>query len=245
MTVKLPLPTEDQLRRSLTERIFLTSSERRLRTGWRLLCQALLFAILAGFASLVIFPRLPATRPYLLVEELVRMLAITIPILLARRFLDKRSFISLGMKWDQQPIRDILAGFIIGGISISLLFGIFLGMGWLKVDGFVWQVDTWPIVLSGVGIMFLIFAMTAWAEELQARGYWLQNLEEGLNLPAAFLLTSLFFSLSHLGNPGFTWMAFLGMFVGSFDLAYGYIRTPNGTACRLELLRGDGVRFSG
>lgn len=225
MTVKPPFPTEDQPKRSLTEQIFLTPGERRLRAGWRLLGQAVLFAIFAGFASLVIFPRLPATRPYLLVEELVRLLAITIPILLARRFLDKRSFVSLGLKWNRQANRDILAGLIIGGISISLLFGIFLGIGWLKVDGFAWQTEAWPSVLSGLGIMFLAFAMTAWAEELQARGYWLQNLEEGLNLPAAFLLTALFFSLSHLGNPGFTWMAFLGMFVGGFDLAYGYIRT--------------------
>ena len=225
MTEKPPLPSEDRPKRSLTERIFLTPSEHRLRAGWRLLGQVLLFAIFAGFASLVIFPRLPATQPFLLVEELVRLLAITIPILLARRFLDKRTFVSLGLKWNQQAIRDILVGFFIGGISISLLFGIFLGMGWLKVDGFAWQAESWLSVLSRVGIMFLIFAMTAWAEELQARGYWLQNLEEGLNLPAAFLLTSLFFSLSHLGNPGFTWMAFLGMFVGGFDLAYGYIRT--------------------
>jgi len=225
MTVKPPSPTEDQPKRSFAERIFLTPIELRLRAGWRLLGQALLFAIFAEFASLVIFPRLPTTRPYLLIEELVRLLAITIPILLARRFLDRRSLVSLGLKWDRQAIRDILAGFIIGGIGISLLFGIFLGMGWLKVDGFAWQVETWPSVLSGIGIMFLIFAMTAWAEELQARGYWLQNLEEGLNLPTAFLLTALFFSLSHLGNPGFTWMAFLGMFVGGFDLAYGYIRT--------------------
>ncbi len=225
--------TDEQLDRSLAERPFLTPGERRLRAGWRLLGQALIFAVFAGFVSMVIFPILPDSLPFLLVEELVRLLAITIPILLARRFLDRRSFVSLGLKWNRQAVRDILAGFLIGGISITLLFGIFLGMGWLKVEGFAWQAETWASILPGIGIMFLVFAMTAWGEELQGRGYWLQNLEEALNLPAAFLLTSLFFSLSHLGNPGFTWMAFLGLFVGGFDLAYGYIRT-----CQLWLPMG-------
>lgn len=225
MTENSTRSIDDPPNRSLAGRLFLTSGERRLRAGWRLLGQALIFAVFAGFVSLVIFPFLPESLPGLLVEEFVRLLAITIPIILARRLLDKRSFISLGLKWSRRAIRDILAGFFIGGISISLLFGIFLGMGWLKVDSFAWQAGSWTSIIPGVGIMFLVFAMTAWGEELQGRGYWLQNLEEGLNLPAAFLLTSLFFSLSHLGNPGFSWMAFLGLFVGGFDLAYGYIRT--------------------
>ena len=85
----------------MTERLFLTPGERRLRAGWRLLGQALIFAVFAGFVSLVIFPILPTSLPYLLVEELVRLLAITIPILLARRFLDRRSFVSLGLKWNR------------------------------------------------------------------------------------------------------------------------------------------------
>lgn len=67
--------------------------------------------------------------------------------------------------------------------------------------------------------------MTAWTEELQARGYWLQNLEEGLNLPLAFALSLLFYSLLHIASPGYSWMAFLGLFVGGFALAYGYIVT--------------------
>jgi len=225
MTDRSNPPIDDQPPRSLAELVFLTPGERRLRAGWRLLGQALIFAVFAGFVSVAIFPVLPEGLPGLLIKEVVRLLAITIPIVLARRFLDRRSFVSLGLKWNNQAIRGILAGFLIGGISVSLLFGIFLGTGWLKVDGFTWQAESLAGILPEIVIMLLVFAMTAWSEELQGRGYWLQNLEKGLNLPAAFLLSSLFFSLTHLGNPGFTWMAFLGLFVGGFDLAYGYIRT--------------------
>jgi membrane protease YdiL (CAAX protease family) len=205
--------------------LFISPHERRLRAGWRLLIQALIFAIFAAIASILIFPALPEGWFFQLVKEVVRLLAITIPIYLARRFLDRRSFVSLGVDRKHGISRDILAGFLISGVGVSLLFVIFLAMGWLKVEGFAWQVDPWSRIITAVVIMLLIFAMTAWSEELQARGYWLQNLEEGLNLGWAFILSSLFFSLSHFLNEGFSWMAFLGVFVGSFDLAYGYIRT--------------------
>lgn len=209
----------------MTSRIFFSPGEGRLRAGWRLLVQALIFAAFAAIVSLAIFPLLPGGRISWLAEEMVRLLAITIPVYLARRFLDKQSFTSLGLAWSKSARKDILAGFLISGVSITLLFGIFLGMGWLKVEGFAWQAETWPNVISGVGIMFLIYAMTAWGEELQARGYWLQNLEDGLNMVWAFVLSSIFFSLAHFANSGFSLLAFLGLFVGSFDLAYGYIRT--------------------
>jgi membrane protease YdiL (CAAX protease family) len=209
----------------MMSRIFFSPSEHRLRAGWRLLIQALIFAVFAVVASILIFPALPEGRFFLLVEEVVRLLAITIPIYLARRFLDRRSFTSLGVAWRGGISRDILAGFLISAVSVSLLFAIFWAIGWLKVEGFAWQVESWSSVLAGVVIMLLIFAMIAWSEELQARGYWLQNLEEGLNLGWAFILSSLFFSLTHFLNNDFSWMAFLGLFVGGFDLAYGYIRT--------------------
>ncbi len=210
---------------AMVSRIFISPSERRLRLGWRLLIQALIFAVFAAIASSLIFPALPEGRFYLLVEEVVRLLAITIPIYLARRFLDRRSITSLGVTLKSGISRDILAGTLISGVSVSLLFAIFWAMGWVKIEGFAWQVESPSSVLGGMAIMLLIYAMTAWGEELQARGYWLQNLEEGLNLGWAFILSSLFFSLTHFLNEGFSWMAFLGLFVGSFDLAYGYIRT--------------------
>ena len=153
------------------------------------------------------------------------MLAIAIPVYLARHFLDRRSFTSLGLIWNRRASRDLLAGFAIGGVSISLLFATFWLLGWLKIDGFAWQSQSISPILIGLLVVLLINLMVGFSEELLARGYWLQNLEEGLNLPVAVVITSLLFSLNHFGNPGFSWMAFFGLFVGGFDLAYGYIRT--------------------
>ncbi len=211
--------------RSLVEHIFFSPNERRMRAGWRLLAQALIFAVFAALVSAVVFPMLPEGQAFWLVEEVVRLVAIAIPVIIARRFFDHRSFTSLGLSWSRRAVQDILAGFLISGASLTLLFGIYWGMGWLKVEGYAWQSESWISLLTGIGIMFLVWALTAVGEELQVRGYWLQNLEDGLNLPWAFILSSIFFAAIHFDNPGFSLAAFLGLFVGSFDLAYGYIRT--------------------
>jgi membrane protease YdiL (CAAX protease family) len=211
--------------RSLASRIFFSPEERRLRAGWRLLGQAMLFTLFAAIAYFVLFPLIPEGKAFWLVEESIRLVAISAPVYLARRFLDHRSFVSLGLAWKSRAGRDMAAGFLIGGFSMTMIFLFEWAMGWLHVESFAWQVEPLTTVLSGVMIMFLIYAMTAWSEELQARGYWLQNLEEGLNLPWAFILSSLLFSLIHVANPGFSVMASMGLFMGGFDVAYGYIRT--------------------
>lgn len=39
-------------------------------------------------------------------------------------------------------------------------------LGWLIVEDFGWQVEFWSSLISGFVIMFLVFLMTAWSEEL-------------------------------------------------------------------------------
>jgi hypothetical protein len=64
-----------------------------------------------------------------------------------------------------------------------------------------------------------------WQEELLARGYWLQNLAEGLNPIWAVLISSVLFALGHLLNPNVSWNAILGLVFAGIFLAYGYLRT--------------------
>ena len=73
--------------------------------------------------------------------------------------------------------------------------------------------------------MLVIYVIVAWQEELLIRGYWLQNISIGLNLIWGVLLSSLFFALTHFGNPNISTMAVLGLIAGGIFLAYGYIRT--------------------
>jgi len=74
-------------------------------------------------------------------------------------------------------------------------------------------------------VIFLAFVLVGWQEELLSRGYWLQNLEAGLRLPGALVVSSILFALGHLLNPNVSVMAILGLTMAGLFLAYGYLTT--------------------
>jgi len=216
------------MRRSIIARIFLSPSEPRLRAGWRLLAQLLLLVILylllGGCLSVALFSVLDVER-LILLSQAVSFLAVTASVYLARRFIDKRSFASLGLVLNRLAVKDLLAGALIAGLMMGLIFGLELAIGWLKVDGFAWQVDPLPWVIRDMLLMTLLFIVVGWQEELLTRGYWLQNLTEGLNLPLAVLLSSVGFALGHWANTGFSWASMIGLSRSGLFFAYSYLAT--------------------
>lgn len=221
----IPLPKQPGL-----SRLFLCREERRLRAGWRLAGQFLLMVILFFILGLplgvlmLVFPNLPG-EAILLANTLISFLAITVSVFLARRYLDRRSFGSLGLRWDHQAAIDVLFGVLISGLMMGLVFLVEWTAGWLRIEGFVWQSESWSRVLVGIVLIAFVFILVGWQEELLSRGYWLQNLGDGLNLAWGVLLSSALFALAHIANPNVSWEALLGLFVAGLFLAFGYVRT--------------------
>jgi hypothetical protein len=216
--------------RSIFARIFLSPGERRLRSGWRILGQLLLLAIFflafGGLIGLITFLLgTPSGLGVLFIGQFVLFLAITFSVYLARRFLDRRTFVSLGLSWDSRAIRDLLFGIFLAGLMMGLIYLVEWALGWLTFGGYAWQEGSASQLIIGLGAMFLVFIIVGWQEELIGRGYWLQNMEQGLNLFWAVLISSSFFALAHLGNPNVTWVAILGLVLAGGFLAYGYLRT--------------------
>jgi hypothetical protein len=67
--------------------------------------------------------------------------------------------------------------------------------------------------------------MVGLVEETDARGYILQNLAEGIRFWPAVLVSSLYFGLLHLLNPGAGVTSTLGIFFAGVLLALGYYAT--------------------
>ena len=214
-------------RRSLLVRLFLSPEERRLRAGWRILAHFVLIVlclILFELLALLLF----ATRrgmSSMLRDQATFFLAITVSTILARRFFDRRSFVSLGLWLNRWTIKDLLVGIGVSGGVMGVVYLLESAAGWLSFDGFSWKTQGSSAVMAGAAASFLAFVLVGWQEELLSRGYWLQNLEEGINLPWAVALSSLFFALGHLGNPHVSWAAVLGLLAAGLFLAYGYVRT--------------------
>lgn len=213
--------------RSFLAAIFTSPSEPRLRAGWRLLAQTILLIILSIAAGLVIYflPNSLASSYSLLIGELAELFAFAGSIYLACRFLDKRSFTSLGFKIDKYVLFDIFAGIIITFIMMGLIFIAMQTLGWLKLESFAWNTDSAVMVITQVILFFFIFILVGFNEEILFRGYHLQTITSGLNLFWGLIISSIIFGGLHLANPNATWVSAAGIFFAGLFLAYGYVRT--------------------
>jgi len=211
--------------RSFPAYIFLTDDKSRLRAGWRLL---IAFFLTGLFFQVVDWVRsaLSITGPTTaIVGYLIDFSVVTGAIYLARRFADKRSFVSLGFSINRQTGFDMVAGIAIAFVLMLLVYLIEYSFGWLKFETFAWQVETPAAVLAYTLRYLVILIFVGWNEEIVYRGYILQTLTSGLNLIWGLLISSLYFGIEHLSNPNSSWMAVAGIFCIGLFLAYGYLRT--------------------
>lgn len=217
--------------RPLIEKIFLSPDERRLRTGWRLLLHLFILWILtltltAGLGFFFVSGGASISQDvFLFMGQLVSTLAVTLSVYIARGYLDQRSFSSLGLPTNRVALLDLAAGLLIALVMITVTFLTLLLAGAIGMNGFGWQGQDFAAWLNGMLTFLFIFILGAWLEELLARGYWLQNLADGLNLFWAVLLSSAIFSVLHLLNPGASVNSVIGIFLAGLFFAYAYLVT--------------------
>ena len=214
-------PVQD---RPILARIFLSPDEPRLRAGWRLLIQTILLFVFGAVISIA-GGLLGPVSGSLLWAQILNFIIVTGSVYVARRWLDKRSFESLGLKLDKHTLLDILAGIGITFVQMGFIFVLMLGLGWLTFEGFAWQFDPINVVIGGVITFFITFIIVGWNEELLSRGYHLQTIASGINLFWGVIISSAVFGILHLGNPNATWVSAAGIFFAGVYLAYAYIRT--------------------
>ena len=194
------------------KQIFLNPEEKRLRAGWRV---SLLLAIWFSIS-------LPLTIPALIIIALVPnsffaanvglgAVQTLLAVWIGRKLIDRRSISSLGLEISRQTWQDILVGIGIAGVQMLAIYLIEVGAGWLTFEGFGWQEIGWGKLIWGLLGSGVLFLAVGFYEELFSRGYLLQNLEEGSNLFWAVLLSSGFFGLIHILNPGATWISSVGV----------------------------------
>jgi membrane protease YdiL (CAAX protease family) len=137
---------------------------------------------------------------------------------LFRKFIDRKSFKSLGFEW--RGSNDALIGFFTGPAILGLGSLILVIAGYLSFIDAGWH--TYPLFIE-----LLIFLLAAFTEELLVRGYFLNNLMQSINKWIALLLSSVLFAFLHGANPGISVVALLNIFGAGFFLGINYIYTKN------------------
>lgn len=210
--------------RNIFSRIFISFDEPRLRAGWRLAVQTLLMALIGVlvFVPLGLFGYQGGS---LIFENFLNFILITGSIYVARRWLDKRSFESLGLTLNWRALTDTLAGIGITLLQMGFIYAVMFALGWIKFEGFAWQFDPLNTVITSTLTFLVVFIFVGWNEELLSRGYHLQTIASGINLFWGVVISSAVFGLLHLGNPNATWVSAAGIFFAGIYLSYGYIST--------------------
>lgn len=178
-------------------------------------------AAVAAFAA----PGFPVVSFVMLAGSLASAAAITLATGFARRFLDRRSWVSLGFQFDRHTLPDLLVGFAVPGLLMGLVFAAEWALGWVQFEGWAWEGGAWGAAVLGLLGGLALFCAVGYEEELLSRGYQLQNLVEGTNLRVGLFLTATLFSILHLFNPGAGWASFLGILAAGYFLAFGWLRT--------------------
>jgi membrane protease YdiL (CAAX protease family) len=96
------------------------------------------------------------------------------------------------------PARGFAAGLVLGILpaAVAMLLGVIAGgAAWLPDEGSLIQ------YLSRVGVILLVLAPAALAEEVIFRGVPLVLLSRAFGRPAAIIIVSLGFALAHITNP--------------------------------------------
>ena len=217
--------------------IFLSPDGSRLRAAWRLVIQLILWIVFSfclsvpvGLGLFLIDPSFiesPTQLPpaYLLLASIAETFAVTLSVFLARRFLDKESIESLGLKLNVQALIDIFTGIGITLIQMGFIYVLMLNLGWLTFEGFAWEFDPAGTVIQGVLTFLALFILVGWHEELLSRGYHLQTIASGINLFWGVVISSVIFGALHLANPGASWRAVAGITLAGLLFAFAYIRT--------------------
>ena len=218
---------QTQPKRAFFARVFISPDEPRLRAGWRLILQTIMMAVI--FIGIIISPlsvlEPPTGSNFDMVTQVTLLVVFTLTIYIARRFLDKRSFESLGLKINKQTLKDVFAGVGIAFVIMGLIYLAETALGWLTFESFAWQVEPMGTVISGILMFLALYILVGWNEELLFRGYQLQTLASGLNLFWAVIISSAVFGVAHLLTPNATWVGVVGIFFAALFLAYSYVRT--------------------
>lgn len=229
-------------------------ADNRLRSGWRVTLYTiaarigdLIIGLLIGILLFVIvgMPLLQAGVPpeevsnrllalaqnfadYPLVglaPQAARLLLILGLVWLFRRAVDKRSFRSLGFQTTAGWWQEAVAGFILVVLAWAVIFLLSLTLGAIVISDSVLTRGNWAGAATGLAAGLALNVMVGIVEEVEARGYVLQNLAEGIRFWPAVAVSSLYFTLLHFLNPGAGLGSFVGILFAGILLALGYYAT--------------------
>ena len=222
---------------------FVNPNEGRLRAGWRILLFLVLFVgsnVVIQTAFKAANGGIPDGSEYVRSATLFVMVAFaaTFSVLVARKLIDRRSIVSLGIGLNRFTLPDIVIGFAISATMAAMFFFLaqalhlveVTGVNWVRgdFDSSDWQALSRSLASMGLSTLLVLLAVdmiVSWWEEIVFRGYVWQNLADGLKLGWAIAVSCIVYGWIHVMNPSATFLSFLIIIGFGFVRLYGVLLT--------------------
>lgn len=214
------------------KKYFINPETGLIRAGWRILIFVVIFLVLTAVVMFGVRTILGSLQRGSTLQFTILAITATTAVFVARRYLDKRSLKSLGLRWDTFAVLDILSGVVNSALVMAGTYFVMLLTGLIEFNGFSWWMDSettdatfsmaaLPIILG----VFYQLAIVAWWEELAFRGYFFRNLIGGVGLKWSIIICSLVFGFGHSLNPDATVLSSLLIALITPQLIYAYLKT--------------------
>lgn len=202
---------------------FHNPTEGRLRSGWRILLFVALFVAIAVGGQLGVRAALGGLPKGSSLVLAIIAIAATVAVLICRRHLDKKSFVSLGFGGKAVALKDLVFGFLLSGVMGACVLALMVGAGVIGELRLNWGADGMTPLLLLTALLPTV--LIGYWEELVNRGYLFQNMREGMGLLGAVLLSCVLYGLLHAANPNAGWLS--SLIIVGFGLLrlYGYLAT--------------------
>ncbi len=203
-----------------------------LRAGWRLLAFFVFLITTTAVAMIGVRAILGSLKKGSVLQFTILAVSATVAVFVARRYLDKKSFVSLGLRFDKYAVLDVISGIVNSALVMATMFIVLLSLGLIDFKGFTWWMDG-TAVEKGMQLAAIPVALTvvfelsvvAWWEELVFRGYFFQNLVPSVGLKWSIVISSLAFGFIHATNPNATILSSLMIAFITPQLIYAYLKT--------------------
>jgi len=149
-------------------------------------------------------------------QYLGQAIGVVLSTLAFRYFVDKKDYRSMGLGFNHLGLN--LGKGIVWAIGIlSLAFLLIWANGNIQILG----IQDLGIALVGYLSFFLLVAIV---EEVICRGYLLQMVTDHLNYQVGIAVSAIVFTLAHLANDHFTWIAFCNLTLGGILMSLLYLK---------------------
>ncbi|MGD8496797.1 MAG: CPBP family intramembrane metalloprotease [Gemmatimonadales bacterium] len=204
----------------------------RLRAGWRILAFLAVFLVTTSASMVGVRMLLGGLRRGSTLQFTILGVAATVSVLIARRYFDRKSLVSLGLHIDRLAALDIASGIVNSALVMAGMFLTLRALGLINVEDVSW----WgrgsmsgpgvPLTMPPAVLLVLYeLVLVAWWEELVFRGYLFQNLIDGVGLAWSIVVTSLVFGFGHAFNPEATLLSSVLIALITPQLIYAYLAT--------------------